>query len=251
MPVEPAFLMNPRNAPAAAGEVGRLASEGPPMGCLGLFWAPFMVAGLMVLGGAIDECVRYGRLMLDGATTTAVVLDRRAGRNEAGGGTLTYRYAVPPAAPVTQKEPVSRARFEAYPPGASVSVRYWKPDPELAEIDREGRMRIQMPFFIGFALFWNLIAWGAGWAIAREARRLGRLRRHGARLAGHLVRCAIERDDDGDCVVVADYQFTTPAGRTLVGSQRASRPDMRDVPTPVPGTPVWVAYADDAHFQLM
>jgi hypothetical protein len=216
-----------------------------------VFWVPFSLAGLLLLAGAVDESLRYWRLHADGAITTAVVIDRRAGRGEAGGGSLTYRYAVPAdGAALIREEPVNRARFEAYPPGASVPLRHWRQDPRLAEIDREGRMRIQMPAFIGLALFWNAVVGWAGWALVREARRMRRLRRAGTRISGRLVRVSVERDGDGDGVWVADYQFTTPGGRLLVGSQRAVRPDRRDSPPP-PGTPVWVAYADDAHYHLL
>ncbi|MDX2140881.1 MAG: hypothetical protein SF123_22545 [Chloroflexota bacterium] len=109
---------------------------------------------------------------------------------------------------------------------------------------------------VGAALFLSVsIVW---WirrelAQARQLRgRYERLRRDGQIMAGEVV--DIERKFVGrqrEHIILLHYRFTTPDGRTLTGTQRKSRLDLRAQLPPVAGTPIRVLYAgDDAHVAL-
>ncbi|MCC7446326.1 MAG: hypothetical protein IT324_02870 [Anaerolineae bacterium] len=58
-------------------------------------------------------------------------------------------------------------------------------------------------------------------------------------------------DDDDFYEVMVAYTAVTPLGATLNSTAKHNRPDLRRVGLPAAGTPVLVAYQDDAHFELL
>ncbi|HEX8202820.1 MAG TPA: hypothetical protein VF590_20250 [Isosphaeraceae bacterium] len=86
-----------------------------------------------------------------------------------------------------------------------------------------------------------------------------RLLRHGQILEGSLIRCSggetYSIAGESEAVyyyeVKAEYHFTTPRGREVVGKETGSRCDLRDCPLPPPGNPVLILYLDDSHYRLL
>jgi hypothetical protein len=106
------------------------------------------------------------------------------------------------------------------------------------------------------ALFLSVsIAWWIRRELAQSRALRGRyerLRHDGQIVTGEVV--DIERKFVGrqrEHIILLHYCFTTPDGRTLTGTQRKSRLDLRAQLPPAAGTPIRVLYAgDDAHVAL-
>jgi hypothetical protein len=81
-------------------------------------------------------------------------------------------------------------------------------------------------------------------------RRRGGLRRRRV-LRGQVVECTGHVDDDGDFKILLHYRFRTPTDRVLTGEVRQIRNDLRQVPLPVPGTPIAVFYRNPRSYRLL
>jgi hypothetical protein len=85
---------------------------------------------------------------------------------------------------------------------------------------------------------------------------LGMIRRHGGLLRrrvlrGQVVECTGHVDDDGDFKILLHYRFRTPTDKVLTGEVRQIRNDLRQVPLPVPGTPIAVFYRNPRSYRLL
>jgi hypothetical protein len=81
-------------------------------------------------------------------------------------------------------------------------------------------------------------------------RRRGGLRRRRV-LRGQVVECTSHVDDDGDFKILLHYRFRTPTDKVLTGEVRQIRNDLRQVPLPVPGTPIAVFYQNPRSYRLL
>jgi hypothetical protein len=85
---------------------------------------------------------------------------------------------------------------------------------------------------------------------------LGMIRRHGGLLRrrvlrGQVVECTGHVDDDGDFKILLHYRFRTPTDKVLTGEVRQIRNDLRQVPLPIPGTPIAVFYRNPRSYRLL
>jgi hypothetical protein len=93
------------------------------------------------------------------------------------------------------------------------------------------------------------VAVGALTMLGVIRRRGGLLRRRVLR--GQVVECTGHVDDDGDYKILLHYRFRTPTDKVLTGEVRQIRNDLRQMPLPVPGTPVAVFYRNPRSYRLL
>lgn len=94
----------------------------------------------------------------------------------------------------------------------------------------------------------------------RRARAQERLIREGKVLAGTITACSARAETSAEVslgevprsfLVTIEYRFATPAGHEIADHAEHSRPDLRRVGLPEPGTPVRVLYLDDRTYALL
>jgi hypothetical protein len=88
--------------------------------------------------------------------------------------------------------------------------------------------------------------------VAYFAQRKGRrvLEQQGQLLAGQ-VSAAQGSAHSGTYQIMIHYVFKDPQGNTISAKANRARPDLSDDTLPIPRTPVWVLYLNNAHYELL
>ncbi|MEM9642459.1 MAG: DUF3592 domain-containing protein [Pseudomonadota bacterium] len=182
------------------------------------------------------------RLAGDGQTVQGTITgqDVRIERDSDGDSRRVYYLEVRFQAetrPVTTETKVSRGFFQAQDLGDTLPVRYWRPDPQVNEVE-PGSTRNQRWFT---TIFSALLLAGSGYAAIQgigQATRWGRVRDYGERrvaVVKNHVRTSFKINNRSQYRV--EWQDSAGAeGRSFLRNQR----QLKDVPI---GSEIWV-YAD-------
>jgi hypothetical protein len=265
---QPLFTLDPRYADLTDGsqlDLRTLYGDRDPdvrfgVGCAVLFLVPLVLLALSQWGALAAPLVQ-ARAFDEGAVTLSATLTRCDSfylftteiETE-----IIYTYEV------AGQRYVGRASAAddraCTPPDNRLLMQYLPDMPALSRLIDPLFRPEGVPLFSlltgASALFLSLsIAWWIRRELAQSRQLRGRyerLRRDGQIVAGEVV--DIERKFVGrqrEHIILLHYRFMTPDGRTLTGTQRKSRLDLRAQLPPGAGTPIRVLYAgDDAHVAL-
>lgn len=253
---EQTFVLNPLNRDFVFGRTPRpYQSPFAPVGvgCLLLFFTPFVLAGIATLVMAITSWYEFAAFSSSAVAAEATVIDKRTETDSEGGEQflVSYRYSVAgdtEQSTYTGESSVSRQRYQQAEEGGSFSIVYLAFDP--AQSQPVGQNKLSRPFLMtAFTLFWNAVISGILFFLISSLLRDVRITRKGQLVMGMLTRYQIHTDSDGDPSVTYEYRFATPDGQMLNGSYSAAPP--KNVDTPLVGDRVAVLYADPKSYKLL
>jgi hypothetical protein len=125
------FLLDPDNAPFAAGTSPRLPAGGE--GCILLFMSLFVLAGLFIAGDLVRRWTHVVMLSTGYAETQGQVVGRWIESDEGATYYVTYRFVTGDRV-YTAEESVGKAIYHSVEEGQSRTIRYAGRDPSIATI---------------------------------------------------------------------------------------------------------------------
>ncbi|MDX2176519.1 MAG: hypothetical protein SF028_08610 [Candidatus Sumerlaeia bacterium] len=143
--------------------------------------------------------------------------------------------------------------YKAATLGSGTAVVYLAASPEVSRIEHgqssAGSVAAGLAFISVLLLCIPLI----GAAMLRSAvKRYLAFRRHRKLLTGAVLAAERVSDGEGNHSLRVRYQFNTPEGLPLIGTEAGVPPGFNDKSAiPAPGTPVFVLYANPLVFEML
>lgn len=244
-------VLNPKNRAFAAGQ-GQYQplDSARGMGCLMLFFIPFIIAGIGVLAFAFVQWNNWWQLEQSGQVTRATVIDRWISTDSEDGDSyhVEYSYVVNDRAYEGQSS-VNWERYNQLEPGVTVDVLYAATNPAITSLSIDNTPFLPI-FLTVFAIFWNgIVLFMVGLPLHQRGKQ-NRLRRDARPLPGTVIESKNWEDSDDDYTFRIRYEFRTPGGKTLTGTEQRTDNSRRGQRLPQPGETVTVAYAGDDCYTL-
>jgi hypothetical protein len=251
------FVLDDRNQGVALSKRGRPAGAGTGATIfLGLFFTPFILAGIWVAGACITSTIEWWQLQQNGVDITAKVMNLEITEDSDGDDTYyaTYRFALNTAEGYHAYAKTKRVNKQIYytlEKGGSAAVRYLKSDPTISRVGGLETYPSEAIFFGCFALFWNLIVGAVIWGFTHNLSLDREFATKSQLLDGTLTHASSTLDSDDDLLLKLTYQFRSPKGDIISGNISRVCNDRRGQPMPVIGTPIVVAYISEKKHRLL
>ncbi|MBZ0288886.1 MAG: DUF3592 domain-containing protein [Anaerolineae bacterium] len=199
---------------------------------------------------AVNEQTVQDTLAQNGVQALATITDGRVSRGRSTSYYLEYRYDAEVNGDLrtfTREESVSRDLYDRAEIGGHLTVRYMPDDPATARA-------IDQPFN-GLIFILMGLAFVAGsvigiYALIRQYRRDRLLERDGQILTGSITKSSVSGYGNKRQVHIK-YEFHSPLGVPLKGSQSQRRRDLEKYDLPPEGTRVAVVYCDDNTYRVL
>jgi hypothetical protein len=256
------YLLNPHHKDFVEGTSSKLGSAERAHYAHTFYMGPPTLLGLLLMIGVLVYLLVSGwneeqlqqRLVLEGVSTEAQVLELR----DDGGGLrpfhMTYRFTYQPPGGGDQvvrisEQAISESDFEELEPGDTVTVFYLLDNPTVSRFASEldTPLWICAPYLVVLALGLFAMRW---FRSLEHWRRLRRLEQEGRLLDGEVVssRKGIALPKDRVQVWLT-YRFQAPTGADIEDTDEGGMEDKDSLPEP--GTPVKVLYVDDSLYRVM
>ncbi len=242
------FVLNSRYRDYVHGLKPRPTEWGAaPLGCFALFLVPFVVVGIVTVVFALNAWYLWFAFNGPTVTVEATIVEKGIEPDDEGADDpyLIYSYEAPAGretARYTDKVYVSEQDYRRFEEGGTITVNYLPSNP--SETQLPGANSLGGPlFFTVFALFWNVISWGALLFILRSIW-VGIVLTYRGRLAyASVTSYETSVDSDGDHWVKIGYRFVMPDGRIVDGQEHSLQNGLKGARPLAPGTSVAVLYA--------
>jgi hypothetical protein len=234
------------------------------------------IALLLTIGSIAAACFLWGsdmlrdtrELMSHGVIADGIITARtHASTGPSGQGMpylLSYQFTLPDGHTITLTESVPPSVYNAFPPGAAVTIRYAADgdDARLALAEAEDSRLITAPLALAFGA--GLLLWAAYLGILKTTAvwKDARLTLYGKVLTGRVLTC--QRTIPPQARSLLDYtpvfarydidlryRFISPSGHVIQHAARQNRPDLAHTPLPRFGAGVAVLYLNDHVFRVL
>ncbi len=245
------FLFYPQNRRFLDGTQPKLA--GVSRGCFFGTMIGCMIALLLVLIlVGLPAWQKGSDLKHKGITTTATVYAHEINDNSDGTSYyVSYEYWVNDNRYWTQEQ-VNQEHYDQWGVGSGVTVRYLPTDPQQSDlVDDSTEERTQ-----NILLILGIVTWMGLMLIAIYAWNrwmwMRRLISNGTLLRGTVQHFHLSKDSEGGVTAELHYRFTTPTGRVITKREtRGGTPQSEKQAPPLPGTPVYVLFADEWTYRVL
>jgi Protein of unknown function (DUF3592) len=250
------FVLDHRNQSVALSKRGRPAGQGKGAAIFfGLFFTPFVLVGVCVLGASIDKTIEWWQLQQDGIDISAKVMNLEVDEDSDGDTYYaTYRFALNTTEgyrAYAKTKSVGKQIYYTLEKGGSVIVRYLKSNPNISRVGGAETFPSEALTFGGFALIWDSIVGVVIWAFVRGFLLDREFATKSQLLSGTLTHASKTLDSDDDLQLKLIYQFRAPDGEIISGNVSSTRNDLKGQPMPAIGTPVVVAYIDKKKHKIL
>jgi hypothetical protein len=259
----PAFLLFPRNEAFVLGNA-RYPAINNRLSILIII--VLMVVFAAMAANYLNEELLAIRLSQSGKQTTANVISRRrtTGKNTTYRLTYQYQAIAPNGEPQTYitTQTVSSGTYNSHLEGSTVNIAYLPNEPWRVQLFGPDSQRSTTDFQLLFTVFMVAVMTAALYALTVPIVKDRYLVDGGQLIEGKLTERSgrvVSRGKGGSAYQVAvTYQFVSPTGETLSGTQQMDRNDLRppkkqspNPNLPAKGSPVAVLYKDDQHYRMM
>jgi hypothetical protein len=210
--------------------------------CIGL--------GVGMISHAITEQAVRDSLAQNGVEALATITDGHMTRGRSNSYYLEYSYDAKVNGDLqsfTREESVSRELYERAEIGSHMTIHYLPDDPGTARILDDAFNGVIF-LVIGLALAGGSLV--GMYVLMRQYRRDRMLERDGQILTGSITKSSVSGYGNKRQVTI-HYEFHSPLGVPLKGSQSQRRRDLDRQDLPPEGTRVAVVYCDDSTYRML